>query len=82
MKSNKPPIRGEGAPIVFYGSLGAAEGRVELTVTPPDPPHRPDPPDRFGKWLKVGVQLVGRIFELGQKLGFWRRRRGPAAEIS
>ena len=79
MESNKPPIRGEGAPIVAYGSLGAAEGRVEFVV---------DPPDRFGEWIKVGElaarigKLVVRFWEIGEGLGLWKRRRGPAAEPS
>ena len=58
---------------------------VHTTTVGPRPKDPLAPPDRFGKWLKVGVQLVqlvGRIFELGQKLGFWQRRRGPAAETS
>ena len=51
---------------------------VTLTPRPKDPP---DPPDRFGKWLKVGefgvriVQLGVRLWELQEKLGLWQRRR-------
>ena len=73
--SNEPPIRGDGAPIVAYVSLGAAEGKVG--------PRPKDPPDRFEKLLKVGElgvrigQLGVRFLELVDKLDLWNRCRWP-----
>ena len=58
---------------------------VTLTPRPKDPPA---PPDRFGKWLKVGELAVRigklgvRILELWEGIGLWQRRRGAAAETS